>query len=167
MDNVPPGPYLPQKVQTKLQITSPYAGWNLYFPDQMYSDHSPIVEKVQVFEKYFVSWNKLFDWDDIEQKGFFVLDYKELYADQIIKDGYVHMETELRDSPDKVLACMGLAMHQIVSHKHQQEASAVLEELGGPQHDTTNYCSPYIFPRVLNFGSPLALKNFKANCYGQ
>ncbi|XP_055892366.1 DNA helicase MCM8-like [Biomphalaria glabrata] len=167
MDMPGPSSAKAPKVQTKLTVVSPYAGWALYFPDQTYSDHSPVVDKAQVFEKYFVSWNKLFDWDDIEQKCFFIIDYKELSEDSIIKTHYADLGAELKDFPEKVLACMGLAMHQIVTHKHQQEAASILQELGGPVEEVNNYCAPMLYPRIINFGSPLALKHFKANVYGK
>ncbi|XP_059176311.1 DNA helicase MCM8-like [Physella acuta] len=157
----------PEKVQTVLHVASPYAGWSIYFPDQVYSDHAPVVEKVQVFEKFFVSWSKLYDWDEIEQKSFFTVDYKELSSDKVIKDNYIDLESELRDLPEKVLACIGLAMHQIVSHSHQQEAVAVVEELGGSRESIASYCAPFIQPRIINFGTPLPLKSFRANCYGK
>ncbi|XP_005096787.1 DNA helicase MCM8 [Aplysia californica] len=166
-DPSPSGALHREPVQTRLEVASPYAGWTLYFPNQGYSDHSPVVEKVQLFEKYFVSWNKLYNWDDIEQKGFFIIDFKELTADNIIKDGCPALESELRDSPENVIACLGLAMHQIVTHKHQQEAQALEEELGGARDNIEDFCAPLINARITNFGSPLALKNFKANCYGK
>ena len=41
------------------------------------------------------------------------------------------------------------------------------EELGDSQEKQENYCAPLISARIVNFASPLALKNFKANCYGK
>ena len=40
-------------------------------------------------------------------------------------------------------------------------------ELGGTKEDVPQYCAQQIFARIKNFGSPLALKNFKANCFGK
>ncbi|GFO02710.1 DNA helicase mcm8-like [Plakobranchus ocellatus] len=164
--HAPKGSTMPM-IQTRLQVASPYVGWGLYLPGQPYSDHSPLVEMIQAFEKYFISWNKLFDWDDVEQKEFFTVDYTELASDITIKDRIPDLGIQLRDSPEKILACMGLAMHQIVSHKHQQELISMTTELGGVKEDVPQYSAQQIFARIKNFGSPLPLKNFKANCYGK
>lgn len=170
-ENPVPNRSRPSLVQTRIQVASPYLGWHLYFPDEGFSEHSPTVQKVQVFEKYFVSWRDLFNFDDIELKGFFTVDFKDLTADQAVAEGCADLDTEMRDKPEKVLACLGLAMHQLVTHHHRQEAVTLaqelgeegLEELGGEE----NYVAPIIRARVVNFGSPLPLKNLRANYYGK
>ncbi|KAL8579927.1 hypothetical protein ACOMHN_065825 [Nucella lapillus] len=114
MDNPAPGrPPQPQMVQTRIEVASPYAGWRLYFPDEGYSDHSPTVQKVQLFEKYFVSWQKLYNFEDIDVKGFVIIDYKELSSDPGVVEGCPGLDTELRDKPETVLPCLGLAIHQV------------------------------------------------------
>ncbi|XP_025104122.1 DNA helicase MCM8-like [Pomacea canaliculata] len=169
MNNPMPNTQRPRFVQTHVEVSSPYSGWKLYFPDEVYSDHSATVQKVQVFEKYFISWQKLYNWDDIELRGFFTIDYNELSSDQIIKDGCLNLDNDLRDTPDKVLPCLGLAMHQLVSHHHRMEAAALALELGegAGNSEEESYIAPFIRARVLNFGTVLPFKSLKANCYGK
>ncbi|XP_076463609.1 DNA helicase MCM8-like [Babylonia areolata] len=170
MDNPAPSrPAQPQLVQTRIEVASPYAGWRLYFPDEGYSDHSSTVQKVQLFEKYFVSWQKLYNLEDIDVKGFVIVDYKELSSDPMIMEGYPELETELRDKPERVLPCLGLAVHQLVTHHHRNEAAAVARELGEATGESgeENYVAPLIRTRVVNFGTPLPLKSLKANYYGK
>ncbi|GFS16563.1 DNA helicase MCM8-like [Elysia marginata] len=84
-----------------------------------------------------------------------------------IKEHIPDLASQLRDTPEKVVACLGLAMHQIVSHKHQQDLISISTELGATKEDVPQYCAQQIFARIKNFGSPLALKSFKANCFGK
>ncbi|KAK7466622.1 hypothetical protein BaRGS_00037279, partial [Batillaria attramentaria] len=169
-DPVPNRPR-PQLVQTRIEVASPYSGWRLYFPDEGYSEHSPTVQKIQLFEKYFLSWKEMFNFEDIELKGFFTVDFKDLFADQGVAEGCPELDTEMRDKPEKTLACLGLAMHQLVTHHHRQEAVSLAQELGEEGVEglggEENYVAPIIRARVLNYGSPLPLKNLKANYYGK
>ncbi|VDI08027.1 Hypothetical predicted protein [Mytilus galloprovincialis] len=102
-----------QMVQTVIEVQSPYKGWKYYFPEEAYNDHSPTVKKVQVFEKYFLSWSQSYKWDDVEEKGYFIVDMKELLADQILMEGIPDLSTEMKDMPDRILSCIGLAVHQV------------------------------------------------------
>ncbi|OPL20526.1 hypothetical protein AM593_05401, partial [Mytilus galloprovincialis] len=87
-----------QMVQTVIEVQSPYKGWKYYFPEEAYNDHSPTVKKVQ---------------DDVEEKGYFIVDMKELLADQILMEGIPDLSTEMKDMPDRILSCIGLAVHQV------------------------------------------------------
>lgn len=155
-----PTPSRPSLVQTKIQIQSPYKGWQLYFPDEMYSDQSPIVHKVQMFEKYFTSWCTAYKWTDIEEKSFMVVDFKELLSDDGIQRGIPSIHSDLRDSPEQLIACMGLAVHQVITH--QKQTSSEPGEM-----EQNNYSLPMIHVRLINACQPIALKNLKANYYGK
>ncbi|XP_053384115.1 DNA helicase MCM8-like [Mercenaria mercenaria] len=156
----------PTMVQTKIDVASPYHGWKLYFPDEVYSDHSPAVQKIHVFEKYFLSWLQTYNLDDIELKGSFIVDYKELISDQGVSESLPDLQTELKDMPQKVLACMGLAMHQHVSHKRLREARDAAVE-NGTEITPEDYYVSIIHARILNYGTPVPLKSLKANYYGK
>ncbi|KAK3604621.1 hypothetical protein CHS0354_028978 [Potamilus streckersoni] len=156
-----------QTVQTRIEVASPYKGWRLYFPDEVYSEHSPLVQKVQVLEKYFTSWIQLFNLDDIELKGSVTVDFSELATDRIVTEGFPDLIKELRETPEKIVSCIGLAMHQLISHKRAHEARQAAPEEGQASTSDNNYRVPMIHARILNFGSPIPLKNLKANCYGK
>ncbi|KAK7103109.1 DNA helicase MCM8-like [Littorina saxatilis] len=159
----------PHLFQTRIEVASPYTGWRLYFPEEGYSDHSPTVQKVQVFEKYFVSWNTLYNLEGIDLKGFVLVDYKELASDPVVQEGCPGLDTELRDKPGTVLACLGLAIHQLVTHHRRKEAAALARELGETSGESgeENYVAPLIRARLLNVATPLPLKHLKANYYGK
>ncbi|XP_076114313.1 DNA helicase MCM8-like isoform X2 [Mytilus galloprovincialis] len=153
-----------QMVQTVIEVQSPYKGWKYYFPEEAYNDHSPTVKKVQVFEKYFLSWSQSYKWDDVEEKGYFIVDMKELLADQILMEGIPDLSTEMKDMPDRILSCIGLAVHQLITHKRRHESETDSQT---DQSDGSSYSVPVILARVINFGSQIPLKNLKANYYGK
>ncbi|XP_053384109.1 DNA helicase MCM8-like [Mercenaria mercenaria] len=156
----------PTMVQTKIDVASPYHGWKLYFPDEVYNDHSPAVQKIHVFEKYFLSWLQTYNLDDIELKGSFIVDYKELISDQGVSESLPDLQTELKDMPQKVLACMGLSMHQHISRKRLREARDAAVE-NGTEIAPEDYYVSIIHARILNYGTPVPLKSLKANYYGK
>lgn len=51
--------------------------------------------------------------DEIERKGSILVDYKELIQDRELTKLIPNISTELRDMPQKILQCMGLAIHQV------------------------------------------------------
>ncbi|WAR02957.1 MCM8-like protein [Mya arenaria] len=156
----------PTLVQTRIDVASPYTGWKFYFPEEVYSDHSPNVKKIQTFEKYFLSWIKMFDLDNIEQMGNFTVDFKELCDDENITEGYPTFQTELREMPLKIVSCLGLAMHQHISQKRMREARAAAQE-SGVEITPDDYFVPVVHARIFNYGNPVPLKNLKANYYGK
>ena len=76
-----------------------------------YADKSPFVQKTQAFEKFFMQRIELYDKDEIERKGSILVDYKELIEDRELTKSIPNISTELRDMPQKILQCMGLAIH--------------------------------------------------------
>ncbi|PIO38358.1 hypothetical protein AB205_0067240, partial [Aquarana catesbeiana] len=52
--------------------------------------------------------------DEIERKGSILVDYKELLEDDALKTS-VLLSTELKEMPEKILDCMGLAIHQVAN----------------------------------------------------
>ncbi|XP_011907507.1 PREDICTED: DNA helicase MCM8 isoform X3 [Cercocebus atys] len=101
----------PQSMQSTLDQLIPYKGWKLYF-SEVYSDSSPLIEKIQAFEKFFTRHIYLYDKDEIERKGSILVDFKELIKDDEVTNLIPDTANELRDAPEKTLACMGLAIHQ-------------------------------------------------------
>ncbi|KAJ8785371.1 hypothetical protein J1605_007318 [Eschrichtius robustus] len=83
------------------------------FVGLVYSDSSPFIEKIQAFENFFTRRIDLYDKDEIERKGSILVDFKELTKDDEIAKLIPNIANELRDTPEKTLACMGLAIHQV------------------------------------------------------
>jgi len=51
------------------------------------------------------------------------VDYKELIQDRELTKSIPNISTELRDMPQKILHCMGLAIHQVNIFKPSQRIS--------------------------------------------
>ncbi|XP_068918882.1 DNA helicase MCM8 isoform X1 [Petaurus breviceps papuanus] len=152
--------------QSTLDQFIPYKGWKFYF-SEVYSDSSPFVQKIQAFENFFTKHIELYDKDEIERKGSILVDYKELTQDDILINLIPNIATELRDMPEKTLACMGLAIHQILTKDLERHAAELQAQEGLSREGETIVNVPHIIARVYNYDSLTQLKNVRANCYGK
>ncbi|XP_006822145.1 DNA helicase MCM8-like [Saccoglossus kowalevskii] len=164
----------PRLVQTTLDNInpSPYKGWNLYMTDEGYSDNSPTVVKVQTFEKYFVGQLEFLNKDDIEQKGSITVDYKDLVSNGGIQESIPSLSADVREMPEKILQCLGLAIHQVLIHDLEQQALALQQQTQNEDGVSVEVppllvSVPCIHARLLNYEPVTPLKNLKANYYGK
>uniref|UniRef100_A0A3Q4GX32 DNA helicase n=1 Tax=Neolamprologus brichardi TaxID=32507 RepID=A0A3Q4GX32_NEOBR len=102
--------------RTTLDALCPYKGWTLYFTDG-FIESGPNVEKIKVFEKYFTSRIHLFDKDEIERQGSVLVDYADLIADKTVRQALPDIVTQLKQQPEVMLNCLGLAIHQVHTQK--------------------------------------------------
>ncbi|XP_073484716.1 DNA helicase MCM8 [Aquarana catesbeiana] len=158
-------PARPRYNQTSLDKYVPYKGWKLYF-SEAYSDNSPFVLKVQAFETFFTKHIEFYDKDEIERKGSILVDYKELLEDDALKTS-VLLSTELKEMPEKILDCMGLAIHQVLTKDLEKHAVELQGQEGLPLEETPIVDVPYIHARVYNYDPLIPLKNLRANLYGK
>ncbi|XP_074144000.1 DNA helicase MCM8 isoform X1 [Sminthopsis crassicaudata] len=152
--------------QSTLDQFIPYKGWKFYF-SEVYSDSSPFVQKIQAFEDFFTKHIELYDKDEIERKGSILVDYKELIQDDKLTNLIPNIATELRDMPEKTLACMGLAIHQILTKDLERHAAELQAQEGLSSEGETIVNVPHIIARVYNYDTLTQLKNVRANCYGK
>ncbi|XP_035760672.1 DNA helicase MCM8 [Neolamprologus brichardi] len=135
--------YRAQRVlcQTTLDALCPYKGWTLYFTDG-FIESGPNVEKIKVFEKYFTSRIHLFDKDEIERQGSVLVDYADLIADKTVRQALPDIVTQLKQQPEVMLNCLGLAIHQFLCVTldivlYQQFTDTKVQELiSGEQRET-------------------------------
>ncbi|NXN21916.1 MCM8 helicase, partial [Nycticryphes semicollaris] len=153
-------------VQSTLDQFIPYKGWKLYF-SEAYADKSPFVQKTQAFEKFFMQRIELYDKDEIERKGSILVDYKELIQDKDLTKSIPNISTELRDMPQKILHCMGLAIHQVLTKDLERHAAELQVQEGLPLDGEPIINVPLIHARVYNYEPLTQLKNVRANCYGK
>ncbi|ERE71816.1 DNA replication licensing factor MCM8 [Cricetulus griseus] len=156
----------PLLLQSTLDQFIPYKGWKLYF-SEVYSNSSPFIEKIQAFEKFFTRHIDFYDKDEIERKGSILVDFKELTKDDEITNLIPDIENTLRDTPEKTLACMGLAIHQVLTKDLEQHAAELQAQEGLSSDGETMVNVPHIFARVYNYEPLTHLKNVRANCYGK
>ncbi|NXJ26884.1 MCM8 helicase, partial [Dicrurus megarhynchus] len=161
-----PEPAKSRLVQSTMDQFIPYKGWKLYF-SEVYNDKSPFVQKTQAFEKFFMQHIELYDKDEIERKGSILVDYKELIQDRELTKSIPNISTELRDMPQKILQCMGLAIHQVLTKDLERHAAELQVQEGLPLDREPIINVPLIHARVYNYEPLTQLKNVRANCYGK
>ncbi|XP_070276040.1 DNA helicase MCM8 isoform X2 [Myotis yumanensis] len=153
-------------LQSTLDQFIPYKGWKLYL-SEVYSDSSPFIEKIQAFENFFTRRIDLYDKDEIERKGSILVDFKELTKDDEITKLIPNIANELRDAPEKTLACMGLAIHQVLTKDLERHAAELQAQEGLSRDGETMVNVPHIHARIYNYEPLTQLKNVRANYYGK
>ncbi|XP_004398271.1 PREDICTED: DNA helicase MCM8 isoform X2 [Odobenus rosmarus divergens] len=153
-------------LQSTLDHLIPYKGWKLYF-SEVYSNSSPFIQKIQAFENFFTRRIDLYDKDEIERKGSILVDFKELTEDDEMADLVPNIVNELRDAPEKTLACMGLAIHQVLTRDLERHAAELQAQEGLSKDGETMVNVPHIHARVYNYEPLTQLKNVRANYYGK
>uniref|UniRef100_A0A2K6SSH8 DNA helicase MCM8 n=1 Tax=Saimiri boliviensis boliviensis TaxID=39432 RepID=A0A2K6SSH8_SAIBB len=133
----------------------------------VYSDSSPLIEKIQAFEKFFTRHIDFYDKDEIERKGSILVDFKELTKDDEVTNLLPDIANELRDAPEKTLACMGLAIHQVLTKDLERHAAELQAQEGLSSDGETMVNVPHIHARVYNYEPLTQLKNVRANYYGK
>ncbi|XP_023695014.2 DNA helicase MCM8 [Paramormyrops kingsleyae] len=160
------GSQQPQMSQTTLIEKCHYKGWRLYF-SEAFMESSPYVQKIQAFERYFSSRIELYDKDEIERKGSILVDYKDLIQDEQLSLAQPTLATEFKDMPEKLLDCLGLAIHQVLTMDLERHAVELQGQEGLPSGTAAVVNIPYINARVYNFEPLTPLKMLKANLYGK
>ncbi|XP_041106487.1 DNA helicase MCM8 [Polyodon spathula] len=156
----------PQLIQTTLDHLCLYKGWRLYF-SEAYSESSPFVQKIQAFELFFTKRIELYDKDEIERKGSVLVDYKDLLQDEGLSKSIPNLASELRDMPEKMLDCMGLAIHQVLTKDLERHVAELQEQEGLASEEPPIVNVPCIHARVYNYNPLTPLKNLRANFYGK
>lgn len=54
--------------------------------------------------------------DEIERQGSVLVDYADLTGDKVVSAALPDLTTELKEQPEVLLNCLGLAIHQVNTH---------------------------------------------------
>uniref|UniRef100_A0A8C9Z3C9 DNA helicase MCM8 n=1 Tax=Sander lucioperca TaxID=283035 RepID=A0A8C9Z3C9_SANLU len=147
--------------QATLDISCPYKGWALYFTEES----SPSVEKIKVFEKYFTSKIDLYDKDEIERQGSVLVDYADLTGDKTVREALPDLTTELKEQPEVILKCLGVAIHQVLTIDLEKQAAELQEEELPVATPIINI--PHISARLYNYEPLTALRTLRASVFGR
>ncbi|KAM3863254.1 DNA helicase MCM8 [Diretmus argenteus] len=150
--------------QSPLDRLCPYKGWPLYFTEG-FVESSPFVEKVKVFEKYFTSKIHLYDKDEIERQGSVLVDYVDLIGDKVVCEALPELTTHLREQPEIMLNCLGLAIHQVLTTDLEKQAA----DLQGQELPvaTPIISTPLINARLYNYEPLTPLRTLRARVFGR
>ncbi|XP_028458948.1 DNA helicase MCM8, partial [Perca flavescens] len=150
--------------QATLDISCPYKGWSLYFTEG-FIESSPSVEKIKVFEKYFTSKIELYDKDEIERQGSVLVDYADLTGDKTVREALPDLTTELKEQPEVILNCLGVAIHQVLTIDLEKQAAELQEEELPVATPIINI--PHINARLYNYEPLTALRTLRASVFGR
>ncbi|XP_062422696.1 DNA helicase MCM8 [Pungitius pungitius] len=150
--------------QATLDVVCPYRGWRLYFTEG-FIESSPSVEKIKVFEQYFTSKIELYDKDEIERQGSVLVDYADLTGDETVRGALPDLTTELKEQPDVMLNCLGLAVHQVLTIDLEKQAAGLQGEELPVATPIVNI--PHISARLYNYEPLTALRMLRASAFGR
>eukprot|EP00064_Thunnus_orientalis_P007918 superscaffoldBa00000910_g7940 len=127
-------------------------------------ESSPSVKKIKVFEKYFTSKIHLYDKDEIERQGSVLVDYADLIGDKRVREALPELTTELKEQPEIILSCLGVAIHQVLTVDLEKQAA----ELQGEELPvaTPIINIPHISARLYNYEPLTPLRMLRASVYG-
>lgn len=54
--------------------------------------------------------------DEIERQGSVLVDYADLTGDKTVREALPDLITELKEQPEVILNCLGVAIHQVNTH---------------------------------------------------
>ncbi|XP_056148011.1 DNA helicase MCM8 [Lampris incognitus] len=150
--------------QSTLDSLCPYKGWTLYFTEG-FIQSSPCVEKIKVFEKYFTTKIHLYDKDEIERQGSVLVDYADLVGDGMVSAALPELATQLKEQPETILSCLGLAIHHVLTIDLEKQAAELQVE--GLPVATPIISIPHISARLYNYESLTPLRILRANVFGR
>uniref|UniRef100_A0A7N8WZC9 DNA helicase MCM8 n=1 Tax=Mastacembelus armatus TaxID=205130 RepID=A0A7N8WZC9_9TELE len=130
-----------------------------------YDDSSPSVEKIKVFEKYFTSKIHLYDKDEIERQGSVLVDYADLTGDKTVRSRLPDVITELKEQPELMLKCLGVAIHQVLTLDLEKQAAELQGEELSVATPIINI--PHISARLYNYEPLTPLRMLRASVFGR
>ncbi|XP_076599860.1 DNA helicase MCM8 [Chaetodon auriga] len=142
----------------------PYKGWTLYFSEG-FIENSPSMAKIKVFEKYFTSKIHLYDKDEIERQGSVLVDYADLTGDQTVRKALPNLTTEVKEQPEVILNCLGVAIHQVLTIDLENQAAELQEEELPVTAPIINI--PHISARLYNYEPLTPLRTLRASLFGR
>uniref|UniRef100_H3CWV5 DNA helicase MCM8 n=1 Tax=Tetraodon nigroviridis TaxID=99883 RepID=H3CWV5_TETNG len=128
-------------------------------------ESAPSVEKIKVFEKYFTSKIHLYNKDEIERQGSVLVDYADLTSDYSVCRALPNLTTELKEQPQLMLNCLGLAIHQVLTVDLENQAAELQEEELPVAAPIINI--PHISARLFNYEPLTPLRMVRASVFGR
>lgn len=83
-----------------------------FFPTG-YSEGSEAVNFIRVFEKYLQELRPSLQRNEIEERRAFTVNLKVLLENETVKKEIPDLSELVVTAPDRIIKCLGLAMHQV------------------------------------------------------
>uniref|UniRef100_A0A8C6UNW7 DNA helicase MCM8 n=1 Tax=Neogobius melanostomus TaxID=47308 RepID=A0A8C6UNW7_9GOBI len=103
--------------------------------------------------------------DEIERQGSILVDYAELISDQMVIQELPDLAKELKEQPEMILKCLGVAIHQVLTTDLERQAA----ELQGDELPVTTplISIPHISARLYNYEPLTPLRLLRASVFGR
>ena len=72
------------------------------------------MQKIKWMMQYFLRDGEDYDYEAIEEKCFFSIDYKKLIEDEILLEVWPQLKEDLHASAAETMATFSIAMHQVL-----------------------------------------------------
>lgn len=142
--------------------------------NQGYSDGSEVVLLVKAFEEYIKRILPTMQRSEIEKKRSFMVDLKIILEDADIKEKIPELGSILNSCPQRIIDCLGLAAHQVLTEELETELREETMEILGDAGEEVQIEDaipevdlPLIHARLVNHAKFTQLKNLKASYYGK
>uniref|UniRef100_A0A669F3I2 DNA helicase MCM8 n=1 Tax=Oreochromis niloticus TaxID=8128 RepID=A0A669F3I2_ORENI len=103
--------------------------------------------------------------DEIERQGSVLVDYADLIADKTVRHALPDIVTQLKQQPEVMLNCLGLAIHQVLTLDLQKQAAELQEEEFPVATPVINI--PHISARLYNYEPLTPLRMLRASVFGR
>lgn len=88
--------------------------------------------------------------DEIERQGSVLVDYADLTGDKKVCEALPELTTELKEQPEMILNCLGVAIHQV--HSHYSMLSSAMHHLQSVQTEIEQQCACVVSGVNYRFG---------------
>uniref|UniRef100_A0A3B4FGE6 DNA helicase MCM8 n=1 Tax=Pundamilia nyererei TaxID=303518 RepID=A0A3B4FGE6_9CICH len=103
--------------------------------------------------------------DEIERQGSVLVDYADLIADKTVRQALPDIVTQLKQQPEVMLNCLGLAIHQVLTLDLEKQAAELQEEEFPVATPVINI--PHISARLYNYEPLTPLRMLRASVFGR
>uniref|UniRef100_A0A3Q3KPN2 DNA helicase MCM8 n=1 Tax=Monopterus albus TaxID=43700 RepID=A0A3Q3KPN2_MONAL len=103
--------------------------------------------------------------DEIERQGSVLVDYADLIRDKTVREKLPDLITELKEQPELILNCLGVAIHQVLTRDLEKQAAELQGEelpVATPIINIT-----HISARLYNYEPLTPLRMLRASVYGR
>ncbi|ETN67426.1 DNA replication licensing factor MCM8 [Anopheles darlingi] len=134
-----------------------YAGWKLYFPAEEYRSGSKTVHHVRAMQRHYTDCADQYDLPLVKTCNWFELKMDVCENDRVLRQEWGSFRQELTDNPEHSLACIGLAMHHLLTRNAG----------GGSSQSATPLSLNTIRPRLVGFGPEVSIGSIKVSSFGK
>ena len=144
--------------------TCPYRAWKLYLPTETYGPTGDLVKKLKAAREFLERTTSHLGREELYRQKRFSLDQAVLLSDEVLKDSWADLESDLKETAEIVFGIFGLAKHQSVLDDLKREMAA---GDGGARNDAFESRFPIIRARIVNFRTLQPIKDLKTSFYNK